>query len=551
MKRFLVLVGVGTVLYVLAFPPVDGGAVSLLALAAFGTAWIRPTPWGWSLLAAYGAGTILFAAACSWIAEVSGIGLWLVAAVEGLSLPLFGVLFRVSSSNRWRPLPVWIALPAAWISMEFLRARFPLDGFPWLLCGYTLWRVPPLVQSADLAGVYGPGFLLALGAGVIVSWIAVPEGRARVRSAYAGTAVFLLLGLAALVYGLVRPASLEVEPGPVVAAVQGNIPQNVKDDAASADHIFDTYFTATEALFREKAGPRPALVVWPETIFPWPLGEGRTGDRWYKGGYGYEAAVERERRYIRETLCARILGPAQAWFLTGVLALRRNAAGRLEKRNGGFLYDPVGRRRDGYYKTVLVPGGEYLPLVESLPFRERLEEWVVRSAGYLPDLVPGFGVRVMAFRAGDERYRFGVVICFENIYGDYCRRFTAEGAQFLVNLSNEGWFHTSCEFDQMLAMSVFRAVENRRTLFRSTNTGVSCVIGPLGRVPGERARIVKGGRDRDVAGTLVASVPLCSASTLYVAWGDWLGFGVCSCLFLYICALLLKRRTVTRKRNER
>jgi apolipoprotein N-acyltransferase len=307
----------------------------------------------------------------------------------------------------------------------------------------------------------------------------------------------------------------------VLAAIQGNIPQELKNDENLSDVMYRQFLETTRSLFDENPDPLPDMVIWPETVFPFPLGEGKPGDIWYESGYGFSESDRREKAFLINAIVKDLLAPRDIWFLTGVLSLGKTMDGKVHKRNGVYLYDPLGERRHAYYKTILVPGGEYLPLLDVIPFlRSAVESYANQVAGLLPDLSPGFGPAVMTCKARGVAYRFGVQICFENIYGDYCRRFIKEGAEFLINISNEGWFKESAEFDQMLAMSVFRAIETRRTLFRSTNTGISCMISPLGGIPGPEDRIMKDGRDRAVQGVLIRRVPLCKNSTVYTEVGD-------------------------------
>jgi apolipoprotein N-acyltransferase len=444
-----------------------------------------------------------------------------------------------------------LALPLAWVSVEYLRSVFPLDGFPWLILGYSLWRYPPLIQIADLTGVYGPSFLMAMGAGLLQAWVVYFRHPRRnpAMKPMAGTWIFAALLAGTLVYGTLRPHSLEIREGPVLAAVQGNIPQEVKDSRDLTGLTYKTYLDLTRDLLDRKKGPVPHMVVWPETVFPYPLGEGKPGDTWYAGGYGYSEALRRERQLIKEEVIRKILAPHGTWFLTGVIGNRALQDGTIESRNGAYLYDPSGTRKGVYSKTILVPGGEYLPFIDLLPrpFRRTIERWVKDAAGYLPDLDRGFGVQVMSFDADGTEYDFGVQICFENIYGDYCRRFIRQGADFLINISNEGWFKTSSEFDQMLAMSVFRAIESRRTLFRSTNTGISCVIGPEGGIPGPEERIQENGRDRAVQGTLVAEIPLCTSNALYTQVGDLFARLIFFAQIIFLAVLLFRFIWVTKR----
>ena len=437
--------------------------------------------------------------------------------------------------------------------VEYFRSIWPLDGFPWLLTGYTTWKISPLLQCADLAGAYGLTFLTALAAGVGVDWAAryLSDSEDPPPRPLTGTVVAGALIAGALIYGWVRPGTLRVGPGPLVAAVQGNIPQELKNNISMAHDIYDRYVATTGMLNEDEAGRFPDLVIWPETVFPYPLGDGREEDVWTRDGYGYALSLIAEQRYIKQAVIDRYLASRETWFLTGLLSYRRNIRNELEKRNGAYLYDPKGNRRDAYYKTLLVPGGEYLPWIDYVPFGSGIKDLVRGGAGFLPDLVPGHGPEPMMISRKGRDFAFGVQICFENIYGDYCRRFAKKGAHFVVNLSNEGWFNTSAEFDQMLAMSLFRAVETRRSLFRSTNTGISCLIGPDGALPGPDARIQVDGRDRAVQGVLVREVPICGNDTVYTAVGDLFAQIVMGGQIIFTIFLLFTRRKDTKSSSGR
>ena len=187
-----------------------------------------------------------------------------------------------------------------------------------------------------------------------------------------------------------------------------------------------------------------------------------------------------------------------------------------------MAFDAEGRRSGRVDKSILVPGGETVPFKRWLPESlQRMEEdWIRGFAGWVVDLTPGEGLPLLDL-AGRP---YGVTICYENAYGDRGRRLVAAGAAFLVNLSNEAWFGTTTEFDQMELQSVLRAVETRRALFRSTNSGISCLVRPDGHPPAGGDRLVVDGHDRAVAGTFAARVPVYTGTTPYVRFGDWPGW---------------------------
>jgi len=472
----------------------------------------------------YIAGVFIFVFGCLWIAETAVISLTLMAMSEGLAVLVFCWIYRNLVLHKTRPIPPWIALPLVWVAIEYLRSVWPLDGYPWLLIGYSLWHCPVLIQIADITGVFGISFMLAMAAGVAVAWIIYFEKRESAKP-LKGSIVFLALLLGVTVYGVIRPKTLEVGEGPILAAVQGNIPQKLKDNRSRASEVYEQYKKMTIRLFNNPDGVTPSLVVWPETIFPYPLGEGNDDDIWWTNKdveYKYADFRRQENLLIGQDLIQKIIGPHDAWFLTGAVGYYLGKDNKLQQRNGVFLYDSLGERKGVYYKTVLVPGGEYLPWIDMVPesIADSIKSMVLETAGFLPELWKGSGPKVFQMTAKGRTYRFGVQICYENIYGDYCRKFIKEGGDFLINISNEGWFNKSSEFDQMMAMSVFRAIEMRRTLFRSTNTGISCVIGPRGAVPGLEDRIASDGEDRAVEGILKREAPICRSGSFYVEYGD-------------------------------
>lgn len=502
MIRTILLLVAGIVLYTLSFPPADLGFIGFVALVPFVVAAHGAAGWK-NFLLFYLAGIVLFCTGCFWLRETCFLSLLGMSLFQGLALPVFAFLYRRGTLRCG--LPVWVCVPVAWIAVEFIRSVFPENGFPWLLVGYSAWRIPPLLQTADLFGVWGPGLLMAAGSGVAASALLDRMGGRNRRggalswcskATFRGGAVFFLLLAAALVYGFWRPSTVGLEKGPVVAAVQGNIPQELKRSTQSWEERFRIYCLLTEGLFGGDAVSRPDLVLWPETIIPL---------------MGTEEELEEYTLKV---------APG-AWFLMGTELLLTHS-GREDplKLNSALLFDREGRYRSHYSKTILVPGGEYLPWIDLMPCRESIEDFVHGVAGFLPDLDRGEGPKILVMEKDGREYAFGVQICFENIYGRYCRRFVADGAQFMVNLSNEGWFKESSEFDQMMAMSLFRAVETRRSLFRSTNTGISSLIDPLGALPGRDRMVSENGRDRAVKGVLLCEVPLCTVQTFYTEWGD-------------------------------
>lgn len=508
------LAAFGTLLFLAAFPPFGVwplvGLAPVLLAASLTSARTRARAFGRGALV----GAVLFGLANTWMATSSPANLAGVMVVQGFWFGVFGVVARAALPGR----AAWPTLPLVWGAIEFARHHLPMSGYAYSLAGMAWAADPRAVQVAELGGVHLVSFVaVSLGAG-LWSW---GDGHRR-----AAVAAFALV-VAAYGYGVVRPSTLSPsESGPLVGTIQPNIRQELKEGGmAPAERLRLCLDRSHELL---SAHPDLDLLVWPETMLPFPVGDGEPGDRWFEAfDYGPEDGARQERGLL-EALAAQATGDVPPWFLLGGLHHEGDVSERVVLKNVGLLYEPGGERVDLYAKHVLVPGGEYIPYADDLPeaLRGLVAGAIDSLAGFVATLSPGEGPDVMAWDRGPP---FGVTICYENAYGDHLRGAVRAGAAFHVVLSNEAWFDGSTEFDHMELHSILRAVEGRRAVFRSTNSGISCLVHPDGRVE----RLAVDGRDRGVGGTFARRVPLRSDTTPYVRWGDvvaWLC--VASTLFL-------------------
>src|SRR5205823_6378796 len=202
-------------------------------------------------------------------------------------------------------------------------------------------------------------------------------------------------------------------------------------------------------LTRAALAARPDLIVWPETATPFFF---------------------QEPGPLRQDVLD-LATESRAYLLFGSPAYRQSSRGALQELNRAYLVSPDGREVATYDKIQLVPFGEYVPFEAVLFFVQRL----VVAIG---DVVPGFDPTVFQIPAG----RFGVLICYEDIFPALTRRFVARGADFLVNVTNDAWFGRTSAPYQHLAQATLRAVENRVPLVRVANTGISAVVEPDGRI---------------------------------------------------------------------
>ncbi|MBC8208438.1 MAG: apolipoprotein N-acyltransferase [Desulfobulbaceae bacterium] len=345
-----------------------------------------------------------------------------------------------------RPFFVLLALPALWVGLDWVRSWL-LTGLPWMDLGYGLAGVPWLLQSADIWGHHGLTWLIVL-VNVLLASVIAAKGRKQLP--LWGTVLLIFMLVAA--YSSWRWLQLEKQVAAAetlrVGLVQGNIEQDMKWSPEWQQRTVDRYVEASRKLAAEQ---RPDLIIWPEAALPfYPIDHellapvqvmGReTGVPLLTGAPWYELDYEQEKVHFY---------------------------------NSALLQDTNGFFAQRYDKSHLVPFGEYVPLRRFLFFLKPLVETI-------GDFTVGSNAQALAC----EQARIGVLICFESIFPGLARKQVKGGATLLVNLTNDAWYGRSSAPHQNLAMAVLRSVENRRSLVRAANTGISAFIDPFGRVGG-------------------------------------------------------------------
>ncbi len=438
-------------LLILAFPTPDLGWLAFVALvplllAIRGLAPVRAFYLGTL------AGWLFYMVSVNWVTHsmmvyggvpfaISILALIVLAAYLSLYLGLFAMGTSWMASAPW---PLNLLVPSAlWVGLEYLRT-YALTGFPWILLGYTQYRHISLLPIASVAGVYGLSFLVVLINIALAQWVGGAPARFR-SIVFAGALTLALLASPRL---LSQPAtSAGSEQTIRVALVQGNIDQGVKWDTAMQATTIEQY----RRLSLEVAKDAPALIVWPETAVPFFL--------------RYEPALRgRVLDIAAETGSYLLVGSPDAEPSTA-------ANGGTRYRNSAFLISPQRELLSRYDKIHMVPFGEYVPLKSILFFVHKL-------AYGIGDFEGGRTYTIFDTPGG----RFGATICYEAIFPDQVRRYVKEGAEFLVNITNDAWFGRSAAPTQHLAMAVLRAAENRRYLIRAANTGISAIVDPSGRI---------------------------------------------------------------------
>jgi apolipoprotein N-acyltransferase len=449
-------------------------SVGLLVLASFGA---RPKI---ALLYGFLHALVFYPMSVPWMSTVVqqygdvppllAAGLLLLIAIAGgviVAVFTWGVAFA-SRRNAWI---AWTLAPDLWVALEFARGHLPIIGFPWNLIGYAASGNPAFVQLTAVTGIYGLSYVVAA-YGCLVA-CAVLAGRQRVwKMLIATTAALFLIGIGGRYF---VPAQ---NPRFVAHLVQTNFAQSysypdnwMQLHAGELDQL--------EQISIDAARKEPGLVVWPESPAPFSMQD--------------PAFAARARRIAQES---------DADFLVGAEDWKRDAAGKWIATNSALLLSPTGERLFSYDKVHLVPFGEYVPLRQYLTFAGKI-------VADLSDFTPGSAYGVGRLPEG----RFGAFICFESIFPDEVRHFTKNGAELLINISNDGWFGRSSAPAQHLMMARVRAVENRRWLLRDTNNGYTVSVDPYGRIVAALPV--------DIRGELDAPYDFRSDMTIYARFGDW------------------------------
>lgn len=490
-----------------------------------------------------------------WIGPVTCAGWIAFCLYTALLWPILGLALRFC---RTKKVPLFIAVPILVVAAERLQGLF-LGGFYWRCLSHSQYANITLIQIADIFGAAGLSFLIAMVNGLIAELIIAvcPPRRESFASLkdrlcevafQAGNLLKAALVCAALaatiIYGRwrINQSDKFIEAGPLVASVQSNVPQSVKESHQAEDATFQALLQNSN----ESAEAGAELIVWPETMVQaildtkvWPFLISSETNKIF------DKAL---REHSKEA------GFVLVGAYGGQIRQRSDSSIYLDRYNSAFLYRPDGTQANEYYNKIhLVPFGEIVPFKKSIPWLHNL---LMKFTPYDYDYSLSYGREYTVFemasgKGGAEQvYKFGVIICYEVTVPAIARRFAIDKQgrkrlDWLVNISNDGWFvrfkntkiFPSTELAQHTAICVFRAVENRLAVLRSVNTGVSCLIDTLGRVKdGFLAGTLphKAMQRTGCAGWFVDKVPIDKRITFFSKYGQWLDFCCTLCFILLI-----------------
>jgi apolipoprotein N-acyltransferase len=424
---------------------------------------------------------------------------WLLAAPitlaaafgMGLHHALFGLLVvlmaRRSNVGNRRPL---LLAPVFWVAIELVRDR--ITGFPWNLLGNSQVDNVPFARIAQTTGVYGLSFAIMLvNCAFVAALLLYGQRRKNLLISAVAAAVALQIGVFA------RPAPFVATQQAVL--VQENIPLLSQSEWTPSyfDHtISELVKLSVEAEPRHEPNS-PGLILWPESPAPFFIEDPRL-QRWL-------VAMAQDKN---------------SYLIVGSLGETQDASGKRQLLNSALVMDPHGNALGRYDKIHLVPFGEYIPFQNLLFFASKL----TREVG---DFARGSQRKVFDLNGT----HVGIFICYESVFPEEVREFTWNGAQVLVNISDDLWYGETGAPAQHLQMARMRAVENHRWILLATNNGTTASIDPFGRVVNQAPR--------NVRTALVVPYAPQNESTFYTRNGD-----VCAwlCVVISLLAVFVRWR---------
>lgn len=541
------------ILYFIALLITSGIFLTVIQ-APFDVSWLAWVAWTPFILAckpdirkrvllptAYGVGLLWWWGNLYWLAHLTFAGYLIFGMVQACYWPLLALSVQFVRRKRW---PLFLTAPLIFVGAEAIQGVL-FTGFSWYFLAHSQYQNLSLIQMSDIFGALGVSVLIAMVNGLVADWVlaknraatvmerANREQRVSTHSITVGalklSSVLVALLLAGnYMYGYHQLAETHMHrsEGPLVASVQTNLPSFVKEKMDNAQQILNDLIAQSDQCIDAGA----ELVIWPETIVLEAMNP----------GYLSYLKPDAEALKFREQILAHCKD--RTYLLFGAnsadVGVRNGQFVVTDQYNSSFLYRPDGYPDPRiYHKIHLVPFGEYIPFKKSAPW---IYKQIMSLSPYDYDynLTPGTDYTTFTINDDGQEYRFGVLICYEDTDPTVTRRLalnekTNKKRDWLVNQSNDGWYgsykdgmvHPYVELAQRAAITVFRCIENRISVIRSVNTGISCLVEPTGKI-----------RDGFVAGTLpepamerqgvegwfAARIPLDDRVTLFSRYGRWL-----------------------------
>jgi len=413
-----------------------------------------------------------------------------------------------------------------WMAFEYLRTQGFL-AYSYGVTGYSQWNLLPVIQIANITGVWGVSALVVFPSAALAAALGEAGfGRgltsdfkekflAFFRREWLPSLIWLVLLVASLVYGFVSPVDYSNARRVKVALIQHNTDPWIPSRAPNAALELEEYRNDFRILCRlsDEAlahHPDTGLVVWPETAFVpriyWHMTIRDDANSW--------ALVKELLDYLDTKSVPFVIGNDDARKDPSISQAWDNRV----DYNAAMLFEGS-EIKTIYRKLHLVPFTENFPYEKQLP-------WIYNALINADTHFWEKGKEATVFEASGVK--FSTPICFEDTFGYLSRDFVRNGAELIVNLSNDAWSASVPAQMQHLSMAVFRAVENRRSMVRSTASGQTCAIDPNGRILAMAEPFTES--------WLSAEVPVVTPSALYTKYGDYLGKAFTFAAFLVLIA---------------
>jgi apolipoprotein N-acyltransferase len=436
-----------------------------------------------------------------------------------------------------------------WLAYEYFRTKGFL-GYSYGISGYSQWNILPLIQIANVCGVWGVSALVVFPSAWLGAALGMKSEKLKMKNEREEKSGFLLHSfsvfsvssvvklrtffnkekvaiiawsgalIAVLIYGYAVPADYSSAPKANIALIQHNT-----DPWRGGIDQYRRNFMTLKRLSEQAlaAEPRPDMVVWSETAFVPRI-------------YWHETYRDDQPSWILVKELLEYLAAQDVPFLIGNDDARKDPAKNPRAQenfrvdyNAAMLFQN-GENTAVYRKLHLVPFTEHFPYEKQLPAMYRA---LVNADTHFWEK----GSEATVFRG--PGFSFSTPICFEDTFGYLSRRFVRNGAEIIVNISNDAWSHSLPAQNQHLSMAVFRAVENHRSMVRATASGQTCGIAPNGKIIALAPPFAEA--------WLTVAIPVVKGDTVYTRWGDWLAVGqalaaIALLLFGGVAYIIMKRR---------
>jgi apolipoprotein N-acyltransferase len=488
----LLLLSISALLFAISFPSfLSRWGLFPLAYFCLVPIFILVHRSGWMRTVIYGAfyGFSSYALYNYWLAAFHPLTLLIVPPIYSGYIAIVFVLLKISDTLY--PRFGFLLQTLVWIGYEFLKVQGFL-GYAYGIIGYSQYLFLPLIRIAGLTGVWGVSLIVVFPSALLGN--ALKDGRQNFFSFLTKVRLPVILYgtvfLGAVMYGLAAHTDLEDTPRWRVALIQQNV-----DPWRGGNKTYEKTLRILTSLSIEAIKSDPDIIIWSETSFV-PAIDWHSRYRFDRVAFNL---VKELKAFLAQQEKPFVIGNDDA-------ELVREESGR-EVRvdyNAALLFDN-GNIVERYRKIHLVPFTESFPYEKVLP---RVYDWLRNADTHFWEK----GTEYTVFEAAGVK--FSTPICFEDTFGYLARRFVQEGAEVLVNLTNDSWSKSVVAEMQHMSIALFRSVENKRSLVRATNGGITSVIDPNGKIIASLEPFTED--------FLIAEVPVYTTeTTLYSRWGDW------------------------------